>query len=248
MQILKSWTLKGRQLCDIEMIMDGSFAPLNGFMSNKDYISVIENMRLSNGKLFPIPITLDVSKEFAKKIGIGEKVLLRDKEGFEVAYINVDSIWKPDFKAEAHLVYGTTDPIHPAISYMSNFAGEFYIGGEIEKIALPNHYDFKKYRLRPETVKTKFKEMGWEKIVAFQTRNPMHRAHVEMTLRSMRKLDANVLLHPVVGLTKQGDVDYFTRVRCYEHVMSKYPKDSAMLGLLPLAMRMGGPKKPCCTQ
>ena len=96
---------------------------------------------------------------------------------------------------------------------------------------------------RPETVKTKFKEMGWEKIVAFQTRNPMHRAHVEMTLRSMRELDANVLLHPVVGLTKQGDVDYFTRVRCYEHVMSKYPKDSVMLGLLPLAMRMGGPKE-----
>ena len=243
MQILKSWTLKGRQLCDIEMIMDGSFAPLNGFMSNKDYISVIENMRLSNGKLFPIPITLDVSEEFANKIGIGEKVLLRDKEGFKVAYINVDSIWKPDFKAEAQLVYGTNDPIHPAIFYMSNFAREFYIGGKIEKIALPNHYDFKKYRLHPETVKTKFKEMGWEKIVAFQTRNPIHRAHVEMTLRSMRELEANVLLHPVVGLTKQGDVDYFTRVRCYEHVMSKYPKDSAMLGLLPLAMRMGGPKE-----
>ena len=155
MQILKSWTLTGRQLCDIEMIMDGSFAPLNGFMSNEDYLSVIKNMRLSNGKLFPIPITLDVSEEFAKKIRIGEKVLLRDKEGFKVAYINVDSIWKPDFKAEAQLVYGTNDPIHPAISYMSNFAGEFYIGGEIEKIALPNHYDFKKYRLSSRDRKNK---------------------------------------------------------------------------------------------
>ena len=243
MRISKSWTLTGRQLCDVEMIMDGSFAPLNGFMSNEDYLSVIKNMRLSNGKLFPIPITLDVSEDFAKEIRIGEKVLLRDKEGFKVAYINVDSIWKPDFKAEAQLVYGTNDPIHPAIFYMSNFAREFYIGGKIEKIALPNHYDFKKYRLHPETVKTKFKEMGWEKIVAFQTRNPMHRAHVEMTLRSMRELDANVLLHPVVGLTKQGDVDYFTRVRCYEHVLKKYPKNSVMLGLLPLAMRMGGPRE-----
>ena len=221
------------------MIMDGSFAPLNGFMSNEDYLSVIKNMRLSNGKLFPIPITLDVSEDFAKKIGIGEKVLLRDKEGFKVAYINVDSIWKPDFKAEAQLVYGTNDPTHPAISYMSNFAGEFYIGGKIEKIALPNHYDFKKYRLHPETVKTKFKEMGWEKIVAFQTRNPMHRAHVEMTLRSMRELDANVLLHPVVGLTKQGDVDYFTRVRCYEHVIRKYPKDSVDAWVITLGNENG---------
>ena len=229
-------------MCDVEMIMDGSFAPLNGFMSNEDYLSVIKNMRLSNGKLFPIPITLDVSEDFAKKIRIGEKVLLRDKEGFKVAYINVDSIWKPDFKAEAQLVYGTNDPTHRYILYVQ-FCWEFYIGGGIEKIALPNHYDFKKYRLSPETVKTKFKDMGWEKVVAFQTRNPMHRAHVEMTLRSMRKLDANVLLHPVVGLTKQGDVDHFTRVRCYEHVIRKYPRDSVILGLLPLAMRMGGPKE-----
>ena len=145
MRISKSWTLTGRQLCDVEMIMNGSFAPLNGFMSNEDYLSVIKNMRLSNGKLFPIPVTLDVSKDFAKEIRIGEKVLLRDKEGFKVAYINVDSIWKPDFKAEAQLVYGTNDPIHPAISYMSNFAGEFYIGGEIKKIPMPNRISGDEY-------------------------------------------------------------------------------------------------------
>tara|TARA_Y100001935_G_scaffold202401_1_gene170911 strand:+ start:196 stop:1770 length:1575 start_codon:yes stop_codon:yes gene_type:complete len=223
--------------------MDGSFAPLNGFMSNEDYLSVIKNMRLSNGKLFPIPITLDVSEDFAKEIRIGEKVLLRDKEGFKVAYINVDSIWKPDFEAEAELVYGTSDLLHPAVFYMSNFSGEFYIGGRIEKIKMPNHYDFKNYRLDPKTVKMKFKKLGWEKIVAFQTRNPMHRAHVEMTLRSMTELDAKLLLHPVIGPTKQGDIDYFTRVRCYEHVIRKYPKNSVMLGLLPLAMRMGGPKE-----
>ncbi len=243
MRISKSWTLTGRQLCDVEMIMDGSFAPLNGFMSNEDYLSVIKNMRLSNGKLFPIPITLDVSEDFAKEIRIGEKVLLRDKEGFKVAYINVDSIWKPDFEAEAELVYGTSDLLHPAVFYMSNFSGEFYIGGRIEKIKMPNHYDFKNYRLDPKTVKMKFKKLGWEKIVAFQTRNPMHRAHVEMTLRSMTELDAKLLLHPVIGPTKQGDIDYFTRVRCYEHVIRKYPKNSVMLGLLPLAMRMGGPKE-----
>ena len=243
MRILKSWTLTGRQLCDVEMIMDGSFAPLNGFMSNEDYLSVIKNMRLSNGKLFPIPITLDVSEDFAKKIRIGEKVLLRDKEGFKVAYINIDSIWKPDFDAEAKLVYGTNDPIHPAISYMSNFAGEFYIGGKIKKITMPNHYDFKKYRLDPSTAKMEFKKMGWKKIVAFQTRNPMHRAHIEMTLKSMKEINAKLFLHPVVGLTKPGDIDHYTRVRCYEHAIKKYPSKSALLGLLPLAMRMGGPRE-----
>ena len=239
----KSWVLTDRQLCDIEMILDGSFSPLDRFMSERDYKSVLKDMRLSNGKLFPIPITLDVTKEFSDQIEIGEKVVLREKEGFKIAYLIVDSIWSPDFYQEAELVYGTIDQSHPAVNYIFNTVNKIYVGGEIQKISMPNHYDFSKYRLSPDIVKKKFEDKGWDKIVAFQTRNPMHRAHIEMTIKSMKELDANLFLHPVVGLTKLGDVDHYTRVRCYEHAIKKYPTGSALLGLLPLAMRMGGPRE-----
>ena len=135
----------------------------------------------------------------------------------------------------------------PAVNYLFNMSNKVYLGGKIEKISMPIHYDYRKYRLNPSEVKTKFIENGWDKIVAFQTRNPLHRAHVEMTLRAMQKLDANLLLHPVVGLTKPGDLDHYTRVRCYEHVIQRYSENSAMLALLPLAMRMAGPREASIT-
>ena len=238
-----SWTLTDRQLCDCEMILDRGFKPLNKFMVKEDYESVINDMRLSNGQLFPIPITLDVDEEFSNQISIGEKIILREKEGFIIAKMKIESIWSPDFNKEAELVYGTTDQSHPAINYMFNIGHEIYVGGEIEKISMPKHYDYSQYRLSPDAVKMKFKEKNWRTVVAFQTRNPLHRAHVEMTLRSMEELGAKLFLNPVVGLTKPGDVDHYTRVRCYKHVIKKYPKDSAMLSLLPLAMRMGGPRE-----
>tara|TARA_Y100000591_G_scaffold9669_1_gene7581 strand:+ start:5208 stop:6782 length:1575 start_codon:yes stop_codon:yes gene_type:complete len=225
------------------MILDGSFHPLNRFMNEEDYNLVLKEMRLSDGALFPLPITLDVDVNFLKKIEIGEKIILREKEGFQIAFMEIESIWEPDFLLEAKTVYATTDTFHPAVNYLLNKSNKVYIGGKIEKISLPIHYDFKKYRLSPKEVKKQFKKNGWEKIVAFQTRNPLHRAHVEMIKSSMKKLNANLLLHPVVGLTKPGDIDYYTRVRCYEHVLKNYPKNSIMLALLPLAMRMGGPKE-----
>ena len=240
---IKSYTLTDRQLCDCEMILDKSFNPLNRFMNKDDYQMVLSNMRLSTGELFPIPITLDVGKQFSEQVSIGEKIILREKEGFQIATMVIDSIWEPDFHEEAKLVYGTNDQYHPAVNYMLNIGNRVYIGGEIKKIAMPNHYDYRQYRLAPSDVKMKFKEKNWKKVVAFQTRNPLHRAHVEMTMESMKELNAKLFLHPVVGMTKPGDVDHYTRVRCYQHVIKKYPKDSAMLALLPLAMRMGGPRE-----
>ena len=240
---MRSYTLTDRQLCDCEMILDKSFYPLNRFMNEDDYQMVLSNMRLSTGELFPIPITLDVGKQFSEQVSIGEKIILREKEGFEIATMLIDSIWEPDFYEEAKLVYGTNDQYHPAVNYMLNTGNKVYIGGEIKKIAMPNHYDYRQYRLAPSDVKMKFKEKSWKKVVAFQTRNPLHRAHIEMTMKSMKELDAKLFLHPVVGLTKPGDVDHYTRVRCYQHVIEKYPKGSAMLALLPLAMRMGGPRE-----
>ena len=239
----KSYTLTDRQLCDCEMILDKSFNPLNRFMNKDDYQMVLSNMRLSTGELFPIPITLDVGKQFSEQVSIGEKIILREKEGFQIATMVIDSIWEPDFNEEAKLVYGTNDQHHPAVNYMLNIGNKVYIGGKIKKIAMPNHYDFRQYRLAPSDVKMIFKEKSWKKVVAFQTRNPLHRAHVEMIMKSMKELDAKLFLHPVVGLTKPGDVDHYTRVRCYQHVIEKYPNGSAMLALLPLAMRMGGPRE-----
>ena len=239
----KFWTLTDRQICDCEMILDKSFHPLNRFMTEDDYNSVLNEMRLSSGELFPIPITLDVDKEFFKKLAIGEQITLREKEGFKIATMTIESKWQPSFQRESELVYGSTDQYHPGVNYLFNTSNKFYVGGKVEKISMPNHYDYRELRLNPRIVKKQFKDRGWDEIVAFQTRNPLHRAHIEMTIEAMKNLNAKLLLHPVVGMTKPGDVDHFTRVRCYQHVLEKYPKDSAFLALLPLAMRMGGPRE-----
>ena len=193
--------------------------------------------------LFPIPVVLDVNRQFSQKTNIGNKVFLCDKEGFQIALMTVESIWEPDIREEAELVYGTNDIFHPAVNYLFNQTNSVYVGGKIKKVCMPNHYDYKHSRLSPNAVKSIFEEKGWEKIIAFQTRNPLHRAHVEMISRSMEDLDAKLLLHPVVGQTKIGDIDHHTRVRCYEHVLKKFPKESALLALLPLAMRMAGPRE-----
>ena len=243
MQIKNHWVLTERQLCDCEMILDGSFSPLKGFMVEKDYNSVLKTMRLVNGKLFPIPIVLDVNEYFSQKLNIYDEILLRDQEGFQIARMIIESVWKPDLEKEAKLAYGTADRIHPAVNYLFNQGNRVYIGGEIKKLRMPNHYDYKRYRLDPNAAKLMFKEKGWGKIVAFQTRNPLHKAHVEMISRSMIELNAKFLLHPVVGQTRPGDIDHHTRVRCYEHVIKRFPKGSSTLALLPLAMRMAGPRE-----
>tara|TARA_Y100001970_G_scaffold288990_1_gene417988 strand:- start:443 stop:2143 length:1701 start_codon:yes stop_codon:yes gene_type:complete len=238
-----SWILSDRQLCDIELLINGAFSPLKGFMNSIDYKSVLDDMRLSNGSLWPIPITLDVTKNFSKSLKCNDKITLRDKEGFIIAVLIINDIFEPDLYEEAKLVYGTNDSIHPSVSYLGNKSNPVYIGGDVEGLQLPHHYDYKNLRHSPKELKRIFREKGWNKIVAFQTRNPLHRAHFEMTMNSMEDLDANILIHPVVGMTKPGDVNHYTRVRCYKHVMDKYPEGKAFLSLLPLAMRMGGPRE-----
>ena len=238
-----SWTLNDRQICDLELILNGSFEPLNGFLGKKDFESVINDLRLENGTLWPIPITLDVSIEFADLLSNGDSITLKDKEGFSLAIMEISDIWEPDRSKEATLVFGTNDDKHPGVNHLLNESNPIYIGGNLKCIDLPHHYDYKNLRHSPKALKKKFQEMGWDKIVAFQTRNPLHRAHVEMTLKAIKELDANLLIHPVVGMTKPGDVDHYTRVRCYNHVLDRYPDNSAILSLLPLAMRMGGPRE-----
>jgi sulfate adenylyltransferase len=239
-----SWDLTGRQLCDLELLLTGGFSPLRGFMTRVDYEGVCHNMRLADGTLWPMPITLDVTEEFAKKLTPGtSKVALRDPEGVMVAVLNVEEVWQADRKAEAQAVFATTSSAHPGADYAINKSNPWYVGGKLEGTQIPSHYDFRNLRLTPAEVRAEFARVGWRKVVAFQTRNPMHRAHVELAFRAAKQVEASLLIHPVVGMTKPGDVDYYTRVRCYQLLLSKFPQSTAKLSLLPLAMRMGGPRE-----
>ena len=240
---LKSWTLTNRQLCDIEMILNGGFSPLDGFMNQNNYDGVCKKMRLENNLLWPIPITLDINNELADKLEINEKIVLRDKEGFAIALLTVNDIWNPNKEEEAQQIYETTDIYHPGVNILLNETHPTYVGGSIKGIHNPKHYDYPQLRHTPVELRKIFHEKGWGDIIAFQTRNPMHRAHVELTKKALEEKNAKLLIHPVVGLTKPGDVNHYTRVRCYNNIMKKYPKDMAELSLLPLAMRMAGPKE-----
>jgi sulfate adenylyltransferase len=239
-----SWDLTPRQLCDLELLLSGGFSPLRGFMSRADYEGVCNNMRLASGLLWPMPITLDVTEDFAKSLKPGSsKIALRDPEGVMLAALHVEDVWQPDRKAEAQSVFNSTSKAHPGADYVMNKANPWYVGGRLEGMQMPSHYDFRGFRLTPSELRAEFARLGWRRIVAFQTRNPMHRAHQELTFRAAKQVEANLLIHPVVGMTKPGDVDYFTRVRCYQLLTSKYPPGTVKLSLLPLAMRMGGPRE-----
>jgi sulfate adenylyltransferase len=239
----KDINLTPRQICDVEMICNGGFAPLTGFLNKQDYETVCKDMRLADNTLWPMPVTLDVDEKTAKSLKKGDKVALRDLEGVVLATLTVGDIWKPDKAKEAEQVFGANDKAHPAVNYLHEKSGDYYVGGKLEQKELPTYYDFNEHRYTPKELKEHFKKMGWTKVVAFQTRNPMHRAHVELTLRATKDTQANLLIHPVVGMTKPGDVDHYTRVRVYQEVLKNYPQSTAMISLLPLAMRMGGPRE-----
>ena len=240
---LTSWDLTPRQICDLELLMNGGFSPLKGFLGKADYDGVVENMRLADGSLWPIPINLDVTAEFAKGVILDEHVALRDQEGVILATIKITDKWMPNKVHEAEKVFGANDLAHPSVNYLHNQAGPIYLGGPITGIQEPTHYDFRKRRNTPNELRGYFRKMGWNRIVAFQTRNPLHRAHQELTFRAAKEAQANLLIHPVVGLTKPGDIDHFTRVRCYEAVLDQYPSSTTSISLLNLAMRMAGPRE-----
>ncbi len=240
---LPSLDLTPRQICDLELLMNGGFAPLKGFLGEQDYNGVVENMRLADGSLWPMPITLDVSQEFADSIEPGQDIALRDAEGVILAMLSISDKYTPNKAKEAEKVFGADDLAHPAVNYLHNIAGPVYLGGAITGIQQPVHYDFRARRDTPNELRTYFRKMGWRKVVAFQTRNPLHRAHQELTFRAAKEAQANLLIHPVVGLTKPGDIDHFTRVRCYEAVLDQYPASTTSMSLLNLAMRMAGPRE-----
>ncbi|OGT35031.1 MAG: adenylyltransferase [Gammaproteobacteria bacterium RIFCSPHIGHO2_12_FULL_37_14] len=239
----KKWMVTPRQRCDLEMLLVGGFYPLMGFLSRIDYESVLLQMRLANGLVWPIPITLDVDEQFAQTIKLGDEIILCDADHTVLAKMNIADKWKPDKSLEAQTVFATVDIEHPGVNYLFHHAGTWYLGGTVELVQQPKYYDFVEFRHTPASLRQIFLQLGWERIIGFQTRNPIHRAHFELTLKAAEKVSGHILIHPVVGLTKLGDIDYFTRVRCYQKILHRYSTKKAFLSLLPLAMRMAGPRE-----
>ncbi|MFP3929132.1 MAG: bifunctional sulfate adenylyltransferase/adenylylsulfate kinase [Desulfobacteraceae bacterium] len=234
--------LNDRQLCDFELLASGGFSPLEGFMTKPDYESVLDRMRLQSGYLWPVPICLDVYETTARTLEAGQSVALRDPEGFLLGILHIEDLWAVDREKEFEKVFGTTDPEHPGVRALSAGLGDIYIGGSLEVVSYPLHFDFKQLRHTPEEVRGIFQKMGWQRVVGFHTSNPIHRPQFEMTLKAMRQARANLLVLPTAGMARPGDFDHYTRVRCLRRIMHHYPPDSFMINLLPLAMRMAGPR------
>jgi sulfate adenylyltransferase len=238
-----SWRLTRRQRCDLELLACGGFSPLRSFLGADDYARVCESMRLADGTLWPIPITLDVPEDLAEVARLRRSLALRDCDETLLAVLHLSDAWRPDLAAEALAVFGTADPSHPGVEYLLRHVHPWYVTGELEILRSPSHPDFTQFRHTPTQLRAEFALRGWRRVVAFQTRNPMHRAHQELTLRAAREARAQLLIHPVVGVTKPGDIDHNTRVRCYQAILPRYPLGGALLSLLPLAMRMAGPRE-----
>lgn len=214
-------------MCDIELLLNGAFSPLKGFMGQADYDRVVEEMRLSDGTLWPIPITLDVTEEFAGKVSVGGDMRLTN-------------LWRPDRSREAQRVYGTQHQQHPGVAVLFNDTHPFYAGGMISGVEMPHHYDFKELRHTPRKLHEKFRKRGWQRIVAFHTRSPIHRAHYEIILRAVKNAEANLLIHPAVGVTPTLDSGHCSLVRGWERLLHRYPEQTTALSLVPLATRFAG--------
>jgi sulfate adenylyltransferase len=238
---LPSIQLSERALCDLELLAVGGFSPLDGFMREADYRRVLAEMRLADGTLFPIPVTLPVEAD--SPVSLDQDVALRDRKNNLLAVMTVEEIYSWDREEEARQVFGTLDPRHPLVAEMHRW-GPRYIAGRLRVLELPPHYDYKSLRRTPAETRAVLASYGHANVVAFQTRNPLHRAHEELTKRAAQEVDGVLLLHPVVGMTKPGDVDHYTRVRAYKALVDNYyDPDRILLSLLPLAMRMGGPRE-----
>ena len=238
-----SLTLSLKQQCDLEMISNGAFSPLSTFNNQKDYEEILLNNKLSNGLVWPIPIVLDVPDQFLKSLDKNEYISLRNAEGFLLAILKVNEFWAPDKKEEANSVFKSNDPNHPGVDYLFNHTNNNYISGELVPIQSNKYFDFTHLRKSPQEVRDFFRLNNWKDVIAFQTRNPMHRAHYELTKLAMDEHNSKLLIHPVIGMSKPGDIDHFTRVKCYQHIIKYYPENSVELSLINLAMRMAGPKE-----
>jgi len=240
----QSLDLNARQLSDLELLLNRALYPLTGYLARADYESVVEQMRLGDGIVWPLPICLDVKEDVARSLQPGQKLALNDQEGFLLAVMTVQDIWQPDKLREALHVYGTKDPvIHPGVQQLLEQVHGWYLGGPVEGLSLPVHYDFRELRLSPSETHRRFTQYGWRRVLGFHTEEYLHCAHREMVLAAARDIGASIFLHPVVGMESPGSLDHYTHVRCYQAFVDKFPKNMIMLGLTPLAERWAGPRE-----
>ncbi len=238
---LPSVQLSERSVCDLELLATGAFSPLDRFIGQDDYSRVLYDMRLASGAIFPIPITLPV--EHSSAVSLDQDIALRNAKNELLAVMTVEEIYAWDMQTTARQVFGTTDPRHPLVAEMHRW-GPLNLSGRLRVLQLPRRYDFRDLRLTPAETRLRLARFGYENVVAFQTRNPLHRVHEELTKRAAQEVNGALLLHPVVGMTKPGDVDHYTRVRTYKALASRYyDPDRILLALLPLAMRLAGPRE-----
>jgi sulfate adenylyltransferase len=238
-----SVTLSQRQLCDLELLLNGGFAPLTGFLDRAAYESVLSSARLPDGSVWPIPVVLDVAADLAERLKPGQPIALRDQEGFMPAVLTVSEVWQADKGREAELVYGTDSPEHPGVRYLQTRVQAFYVAGRLEGIQLPTHHDFEALWNTPLELRQRFAKTGWRNVLAFQTTNPIHKLQRRLVVDAAKAHQAHILIHPAVGETKPGDLHYYARVRCYQAIARHLPHEMSALSLLPLAMRMAGPRE-----
>jgi sulfate adenylyltransferase len=240
----QSIDLSSIQLCDLELLLNRGLFPLSGYMNRDDYNVVIDTMRLADGTVWPIPICLDVDEPTASNLRVGTRVALNDQEGFLLAILTIDSVWQPDKKKEACSVYGTDDPmVHPGVMQLYNRVKDWYVGGKLEGVTLPIHYDFQHLRLSPSETVRAFTMNGWRRVLGFHTDEYLHCAHREMVITAAREAGAAIFLQPVVDLSHPGNLDYYTQVRCYQAFTGDFPPNMIKLALTPLASRKAGPKE-----
>src|SRR5215475_5893950 len=238
---LPSLQLSERSVCDLELLATGAFSPLDRFMGQLDYQRVLDEMHLSTGQLFPLPITLPVEANPA--LHLDQDIALRDAKNDLLAVLTLEEIYAWELSEVAQKAFGTFDVRHPLVAEMHRW-GKWHLSGRLQVLQLPKHYDFQELRLTPAQTRARLEEFGYPHVIAFQTRNPLHRVHEELTKRAIEEVDGVLLLHPVVGLTKPGDVDHYTRVRTYMALADRYyDRERIVLSLLPLAMRMAGPRE-----
>ena len=236
--------LSRRQLCNLELLLNRAFYPLTGYLNREDYEQVLDAQRLTDGTVWPVPICLDVSEKQAQSLAEDQRVALRDGEGFILAVLKVSSLWKPDLKREALQVWGTDDAEkHPGVRDFFGRTGSWYVGGSLEGIQLPLHYDFNELRLTPPEVHRRFSRNGWRNVLGFHAEDFLHRSHVEAVISAAREAEGSILLHPGIGLGDPGEPRYYALVRSYQEIVTRFPRNLIMLALLPSFFLQAGPRE-----
>jgi sulfate adenylyltransferase len=239
-QELPDVILNDRQLCNLELLATGAFSPLTGFMNRSDYESVLDRMRLQNGQLWPLPVCLDIPGTLAGTLEAGQSLAIRDPEGFMLAVMHIEDVWPVDREKEWLHIHGDGLTDDTQVRNYYNGLNDYYVGGELEVTSLPLHFEFKQLRMTPGEVRSIYKKLGWQRVIGFQTRHLIHQPQFEMTVEAMREAKANLLLLPTSGVSKPGDVNFYSRVKCYREVIRHYPPDASLMNILPYAELGGG--------